>query len=273
MGGYLTFKIYKGNMRLFFVVLSSVLFLSACVSSETSVTTKNTGAGKANQFNPKAAAETRVKLALVYLRKNNMRQAKENLDKALEYQPNNADIYRIFAYYYQRVNEDKTAEQYYKKSLNIDSKNADTYNNYGTFLCKLERYKEAEDAFLTAIAQSSYTNVASTYENAAYCAEKANVIDKAIYYYQYALSHNPNKLYIYLSLAKLNIDKKDYSAARLNLFNFQKKSEVNAESLWQWIRLSYATGKGASLSKYAGLLLEEFPDSQHALDYLNHEYY
>jgi len=260
-------------MRLLSVVLFSILFLSACVSSETSVTTKNTGAGNATQFDPEGAAKTRVKLALVYLRKNNMQQAKENLDKALEYQPNDADIYRIFAYYYQRVNEDDTAEEYYLKSLQIDPKNADTYNNYGTFLCKLTRYKEAENAFLSAVEQSSYTAVANTYENAAICAEKAEATDKALFYYQYAISHNPNKSYINLSLAKLNIDKKEYKAARLNLFNYQKNSKTSAESLWQWIRLSYATQKGASLSKYAGQLLEQFPDSQRALDYLNHEYY
>jgi type IV pilus assembly protein PilF len=260
-------------MRLIFVVLSSILLLSACVSSETSITTQNTGAGIAIQFDPKGAAEIRVKLALVYLQKNNMQQAKENLDIALEYQPNNANVYRIFAYYYQRVNENKTAEEYYKKSLHIDSKNADTYNNYGTFLCELGRYKEAEKAFMTAIEQSTYTGVANTYENAAVCAEKAGATEKAIYYYQYALSHSPNKYYINLFLAKLNVDEQEYAAARLNLFNFQKKSKTNAESLWQWIRLSYATEKGASLSRYAGQLLEQFPDSERALDYLNHEYY
>ena len=134
-------------MRLFFVVLSSTLFLSACVSSETTVTTKNTGAAVKTTFDPKSAAETRVKLALVYLRKDDMQQAKENLDKALEYQPNNANIYRVYAYYSQRVNEDEDAEKYYKKSLSLDSKHPDTYNNFGTFLCRKERYEEAEKAF------------------------------------------------------------------------------------------------------------------------------
>lgn len=260
-------------MRLFIVILFSSLFLGGCVSSESTVTTKNSGSGGATQFDPKGASETRVKLALVYLRNNNMQAAKENLDKALEYQPNSANVFRIFAYYYQRVNENETAETYYKKSLRVDSKNADTYNNYGTFLCKLERYDEAEKAFLTAVDQTSYTSVANTYENAAVCAEKAKATDKALFYYQYALSHDPKKSYINLSLAKLNIDKKDFNTARLNLFNYQKQSETSAESLWQWIRLSYATEKGASLSKYAGELLEQFPDSQRALDYLNHEYY
>lgn len=260
-------------MRLLLVILPSILFLTACVSSETVVITKNSGAGSPTQFDPEGAAKTRVKLALSYLRNDHMQAAKENLDLALEYQPESADVYRVFAYYYQRVNEIKTAEEYYKKSLRLNPKNADTYNNYGAFLCQLARYEEAEKAFLDAVDQSYYANVANTYENAALCAEKAGHTEKAIFYYKYALSHNPNKTYLNLSLAKLNIDTKEYVAARLNLFNYQKKNKANAESLWQWIRLSYATEKGASLNKYAGQLLELFPDSQRALDYLNHEYY
>jgi type IV pilus assembly protein PilF len=260
-------------MRLLFIILSLSLFLGGCVTSETVVTTKNGGGGKPSEFDPKGAAETRVKLALLYMRDDHMQAAKENLDMAFEYQPNDSDVLRIFAYYYQRVNEIETAESYYKRSLRSDPKNADTYNNYGTFLCKLERYEEAEKAFLQAVDISTYANVANTYENAAVCAEKAQNLEKAVYYYEYALSHNPNKIYINLSLAKLNIDRKDYGAARLNLYKYQSKGKVSAESLWQWIRLSYATEKGASLSKYAGQLLEQFPDSKRALDYLNHEYY
>ncbi|MCG6200911.1 type IV pilus biogenesis/stability protein PilW [Psychromonas antarctica] len=260
-------------MRQPIVILSLILLLSACVSTETTVTTKNGGAGNKMAFDPQGAADTRVKLALLYLQKNNMEQAKQNLEKALEYQPKDANIYRIFAYYYQRVNENNKAEELYEKSLSIDNKNPDTYNNYGTFLCGLGRYEEADRAFLTAVKQATYTAVANTYENAGVCAEKAGLAEKALFYYQYALSHNPNKYYLNLSLAKLNISKKDYKTARLNLFNYQKNNKASAESLWQWIRLSYATEKNASLNKYAGTLLEQFPESQQALDYLNHEYY
>ncbi len=260
-------------MRQFIVIISLLLLLSACVATETTVKTKNSGAGNKMRFDPQAAAATRVKLALVYLQKNNMQMAKENIEKALQYQPNDADIYRVFAYYYQRVNEEEKAEALYKKSLSLDSNNPDTYNNYGTFLCKQGRYQEAEKAFLTALQQSSYSAVANTYENAGMCSEKARDADKAIYYYQYALSHNPNKSYLHLTLARLQISQKDYTAARLNLFNFQKNNKASAESLWQWIRLSYATEKNAALNKYAGKLLTEFPESQQALDYLNHDYY
>lgn len=259
-------------MRQAIVIVSFLLLLSACVSSATTVTTKSVGSGHKMAFDPQGAADTRIKLALLYLQKNNMQQAKENIEKALEYQPDDANIYRIFAYYYQRVNEENKAETLYKKSLALDSKNPDTYNNYGTFLCQQARYAEAEKAFLTALKQATYTAVANTYENAGTCSEKAGDADKAIFYYQYALSHNPNKSYLHLTLAKLSISNKDYAAARLHLFDFQKKNKESAESLWQWIRLSYATEKNAALNKFAGELLEKFPESQQSLDYLNHDY-
>lgn len=256
-----------------FVILFSLILLTACVSTETTVTNKNSGAGQNMTFDPKSASDTRIKLALLYLQKDNMQQAKENIEKAIEYQPNDAKIYRVFAYYYQRVNEQDKAEELYKKSLSLDSKNADTYNNYGTFLCKQGRYEEAEKAFLTAVEQSSYSSVANTYENAGVCAEKAEATDKALFYYEYALSHNPHKTYLNLSLAKLHLDKKEYKAARLNIFNYHKKNKKTAQSLWLLIRLSFQTDKSASLTKYAGQLLQQFPESQQALDYLNHEYY
>lgn len=260
-------------MHQLFVSILLLLFLSACTATETITTTKNATTGQKLAFDPKSAAEIRVKLAILYIENKQMQQAKENLEKALEYQPKDADIYRVFAYYYQKVNENDKAEQLYKKSLSLDRKNSDTYNNYGAFLCKQKRYEEAEKAFLTAIEQTSYTNVADTYENAGLCAEEIKHLDKALFYYQYALSHNPNKLYLNLFLAKINISQKNYREAQLNLFNYQKQNGHSAESLWQWIRLSYATEKSASLNKYAALLLEKFPESHQALDYLNHEYY
>lgn len=259
-------------MRQFIVIVSFLIFLSGCVSSETTVTKNNTGAGGKTKFDPKAAAEIRVKLAVGHLEKDNMQKAKENLEKALEYQPKSADIYRVFAYYYQRVNENEQAEELFKKSLSLDRENSKTYSVYGVFLCEQGRYEEADEAFLSAIKQTKFTGVANTYQNAGKCAEKSGSIEKAIKYYKFALSHNPKKTKLYVTIAKLNTDLKKYKDARLNLFSFQKNDEVSAESLWQWIRVSYKTQKSASFNRYAQKLLADFPDSEQALQYLNHDY-
>ena len=117
----------------------------------------------------------------------------------MKYQPQDASVNRIFAYYYQKVNESGNAEYYYKKALSLDQNNADTYNNYGAFLCREGRYEAAEQAFLKAIQQSTYIAVANTYENAGMCAEKSGKINKALHYYQSALSHAPKKVYLNLT--------------------------------------------------------------------------
>ena len=259
-------------MRFIFVIFLSVFFISGCVSSETTTTLNNPG-GQKMAFDPEGASDTRVKLALLYLENQQMQAAKENLDTALTYQPNSPKVHRIFAYYYEKVGENEKAETFYKKALSLDAESGDTYHNYATFLCGQGRYEEAEDAFLTAIKSPNYTRVARSYANAAICAEKANKLDKAIYYYGYALSHSPSNNEINLALAKLNINAKNYKDAVTNLFNFQKSSAATAESLWQWIRLSYATDKEASLSRYSEQLLQQFPNSPQALSYLNKEYY
>ena len=106
-------------MRFLFCILFATLLISACVSSETTTTLNNPNGLKV-EFNAEAAAETRIKLALLYFENKQIQQAKENLDKALQYQPNNANVFRIFAYYYQQVNDNNKAEEYYKKSIILD---------------------------------------------------------------------------------------------------------------------------------------------------------
>ncbi|MFT6926325.1 MAG: type IV pilus assembly protein PilF [Psychromonas sp.] len=260
-------------MRQTFVSILLLLVLSACTSSATTTTTRNSAVGQKMSLDKKSASAIRVKLALVYLENKQMQLAKVNLEKALSYQPEDANVYRVFAHYYEAVNEIEKAEKMYKKSLSLDRNNSETYDNYGTFLCQQKRYDEAENAFLTALSQNHHSNVADIYENAGLCVEQINQLDKALFYYQSSLSHNPNKLYLNLSLARINITQKNYKEAQLNLFNYQKPNGHSAESLWQWIRLSYVTGNDASLNKYAGILLETFPESHQALDYLNHGYY
>lgn len=259
-------------MRFMFLLVFTPIFISACVSSETTTTLNNPNGIKV-AFNKEAAVDTRIKLALLYLENKQMQQAKENLDKALFYQPNNARTFRILAYYFQLVNEDEKAEEYYNKSISVDPKNGDTYHNYGTFLCAKGQYNHADMLFLKAVNLPTYNRVAQTYQNAAVCAEENKKYKKAIRYVEHALSHDPNNINLSLFLAKLNINVKNYTAAKLNLFTFQRNAKPSAESLWQWIRLSYATGNEEDLLKHGEQLLKLFPETPQVLYYVNKKYY
>jgi type IV pilus assembly protein PilF len=67
------------------------MLLSGCVSQNDQSFGQN--------FDHLKAAKTRVSLGLTYLKNGNYRQAKFNLDKALEFAPRSADANFDMAYY------------------------------------------------------------------------------------------------------------------------------------------------------------------------------
>ena len=57
-----------------------------------------------------SAAESRLALALAYLRANNTQQAKLNLEMAAKLAPGKVEVEQAFAYFYQSVGEDDLAD-------------------------------------------------------------------------------------------------------------------------------------------------------------------
>ena len=136
-------------MKRFAVVGLMIVALAGC-STQSYI---ETSAGLSdNSVDKTAAARSRLALALKYIEIKNYQQAKINLDKAVHYEPNDADIYLAYAYYYQKVKEHKQAEKAYLHALNLAPNNGNTHNNFGVFLCGRARFDEAESEFLTAIA-------------------------------------------------------------------------------------------------------------------------
>ena len=92
------------------------------------------------KINQSQAAQSRLTLALKYIELKSYQDAKVNLDKAMNYDAENAAVYLGYAYYYQRVNESKQAESAYLKARELAPKDGNIRNNYGTFLCAQQKY-------------------------------------------------------------------------------------------------------------------------------------
>lgn len=135
------------------------LFLSACVAHNDTA-----------DFDKRQAAKARVELALGYLAQQNNQQAKQNLDKALAYAPDDYLVHSALAYFYQRQGDVANARKSYLKALDLDNKQGDVYNNYGTFLCGQGEFAAAYAQFNAALNTPNYYHQADTYENIALCA-------------------------------------------------------------------------------------------------------
>ncbi|TDQ59514.1 type IV pilus assembly protein PilF [Mesocricetibacter intestinalis] len=144
-------------------LISTALFsllVSACVSRQDA----------AFPFDRHQAAKSRVELALAYMQHQDYVQARINLDKALQYAPEDYLVHSAFAYYHQQQGETELAEQAYLNAIGKNNKRGDVLNNYGAFLCRQGKFATAYQRFEQALNTPGYYQRADTYENIALCA-------------------------------------------------------------------------------------------------------
>ncbi|MGR5192723.1 type IV pilus biogenesis/stability protein PilW [Vibrio rotiferianus] len=202
------------------------------------------------KVDPIAMAESRIALGLGYLENGNMIRAHDNLQQALSHAPQYYRTQLSMAHYYETVGEIDKAESMYKRSLRQHTKNGNVLNNYGTFLCKKGEYKQADKMFTRAIEQPYYYLIPASYENAAFCALKSQHPERAKYYFERAIDHDPHRPKSILQLAKLEIDDGEYTDARIRLMRFHQTYGVKKPSLQLLVELERAAGNEALKEKY-----------------------
>ncbi len=247
------------RLRISIVLIASFL-LAGCVSSGSTVSTKNT-------LNPKAS-DYNVQLGVGYLRQGNYDRAKQKLLLALQQNPNSSTANAAMAYFLEKTGDDSSAEDFYQKAISNAKDPGAAENNYGTFLCRRGRYKEAEVQFMKAVSDMNYIKPANAYENAGLCAMLIPNQTQAIDYFKQALQKNPNMATSILQLGEIYYSQHDYAQAYKYLESYLKNNEPTADSLWLGIRLSYQRGDYNSASSYGLLLKSQFPNSKQYQEYL-----
>ncbi|EKO3643949.1 type IV pilus biogenesis/stability protein PilW [Vibrio metschnikovii] len=227
----------------------SVLWLSGCVTM--------TEQGQAElRSTPIEMAESRIALGLGYLEQGNRVKARQSLQKALQHAPHYYRAQLSMAHYFEIVGENETAQQLYQTALREHPRNGNVLNNYGAFLCKQGEYSRADQYFMRAVEQPYYYLIPASYENAGFCALKSGDKQKAHYYFERSLNHDPNRARSILQLAKLEIDDDQFIPARLRLMKFHQQYGYQKTSLELLIELEKRSGNPALENKYQALLAE-----------------
>ncbi|QFI38941.1 type IV pilus biogenesis/stability protein PilW [Moritella marina ATCC 15381] len=256
-------------MKRFAVVGLMIAALAGC-SSQSYI---ETSSGLSDNFVDKnAAARSRLTLALKYIEIENYQEAKINLDKAVHYSPDNADIYLAYAYYYQKVKERQQAEKAYLYALDLAPGDGNIHNNFGVFLCGIARFDEAEVEFLAAIAVPSYNQIANSYENAGRCALESGDSEKALSYLESSLAYAPQNLDVRLSIAELNYMLADFAVAKQQLTKYESVSKATARSLWLGFKIAEKQNSSAVAEVYSRQLLAQFPLAFQTQKYITNDY-
>ncbi|MCG3723852.1 type IV pilus biogenesis/stability protein PilW [Vibrio cincinnatiensis] len=204
--------------------------------------------------NPIEIAESRIELGLGYLENGNRVKARQNLQIAIQHAPRYYRAQLSMAHYLETVGEHKAANEFYQNALRDNPRNGNVLNNYGTFLCKQGEYAKADQFFMRAVKQPYYYLIPASYENAAFCALKANDHTKAKDYFKRVLDHDPTRVNSLLQLAKLQMDDNELTQARIHLMKLHQQYGYQRASLQLLMELEQRAGNRALEKKYQSLL-------------------
>lgn len=242
---------------LFLVLLASVA-LQSCVS-------KN----GLSEKNSKDAALYNAQLGAGFLRKGELEQARDKLEKALKQDKNNALAHLVYGQLQHVVEEPEKARVHFKKAIDLEPDVASHRNSYGVFLCQVQDYSAAEKQFAIAANNKFYKTPEFSLDNAGVCMLDANELDKAEGYLRKALQINPTFANTYLHMAELLYKRERLTVADAYFQRFMSYGNDTAESLLLGIQINRDTGKSAEAEAYATRLLNEFPSSREAGEYLS----
>jgi type IV pilus assembly protein PilF len=225
------------------------LLLSGCIAGKPALGEKDN----------ESAAAYNLQLGIDYFRQGNLSLAKEKLDRSMNQNPKNAQIYVASGMLYDRLGETKKADQYFSKAAGLEPKDGDIINSYAVFLCRNGEYKKGEELAVRAATNPLYKTPEAAYLNAGNCAVDGKRPADAEKYLRSAVAIRPNFAPALLQLAQLEFKAGNYLPARGFLERFQQTTKPTSASLWLLVQVEYALGNTSVSADYARRLKRDFP--------------
>lgn len=240
------------------LVLAAVLVLQACA-----------GGGEKSAKKSQDAAQYNAQLGAQYLQRGELDHAREKLLKALEQNDKNALAHVTYAKLQFRVKQLAKADIHFKRALQLEPDDAEHRNSYGIYLCEVDKFDEAQKQFRAAADNPYYRTPEFALDNAGLCMLDAERLADAETYLREALRVNPQFANAYLHMADLMHRHKRLTVADAYFQRYNVYGNQSAESLWLGLKIRRDAGDLKGAETYAGQLLNQFPASHEAGEYLS----
>jgi type IV pilus assembly protein PilF len=217
------------------------------------------------QADREKAAAVNAELAITYLKQDNLRAAREKVDKALEQNPRSVEAHMTAGFVYDRLGEDKKAASHYDQAVKLAGKdNPDALNNAAVFECRKGDKKRGEELFLQAAVSPLYRTPEIAYLNAGNCARADGRPKDAERYFRQALARRPNMPDALLQLAFIQHEGGNNMQARAFVQRYHDAAPATAQSIWLGYSIERDQGDAVAAEEYARRLRMEFPTSVEA---------
>jgi type IV pilus assembly protein PilF len=243
------------------------LVLSLCAVIAAGCTTNN------NVTKPDLAraADINLEIGVDYLRKNDLKQAKEKIDKSIEQNPRSAKAQVIAGMLYDRLGDSGKADSHYQRAVSLEPDNPEIKNNYAVFQCQKKRYDRGEKLALEAAANPLYKTPEIAYLNAGNCARGGGNLQHAEDSYRRALAVKPRFSDALYQMAELEYQQKEYMSARGFLERYNEVGRTGPATLWLGVRIERSLGNKVQAQHYAQRLKIEYPTASQTQELLESE--
>ena len=234
----------------------AALFLAAAL---TSCATWTENAAKKDEL-----ANIHLQLGVRYLDMNKLEVAKDNLQLALEEEPNNAQAHNVYAFLYEKLNDYDQAKAQYEKALDLAPDDWSVQNNYGRFLCDRGDYEQGMALLTQAISTQLNDRQWLALTNAGRCQLAMKQTQSAKAYFKQALIMDNAYAPALLEMQKISYQGGEYWAAKAYLQRYLGVANHTSGTLWFGMQTERALGNTELAKEYQNLLLEKFPLSDEA---------
>jgi len=239
-----------------------LLLLTACSSEENTrddVSSPPTRAEQASRIN--------TELGAGYMRRGNYQLAQQKLQKAVAFNPGNAQALSTLAILHEQINEPDEARRYHHQAVKADPEDASVQNNYGAFLCKIGEYTQSEKHFLNAANNAFYQTPELALINAGRCIAQVEEYSRAEQHLRRALQIVPEKNDALLLLASIKYQQQEFMSARGFLQRYEAVAAPSRSSLTLGYRIESVLDNAEAASSYARQLESLYPGSTDTLEH------
>lgn len=212
----------------------------------------------------KGSSDVYLQLGVRYLSLNKLEIAKENLERALQIEPDNMQAHNALAFLYEKIERYPEAKSHYEAALRLAPEDLGVQNNYGRFLCEQGEYSAGMALLTKAISNLLNDRAWLAMTNAGICQMGMGQKQAAKIYFKQALHLNENYAPALLEMLKISYQNGEYWPAKGFLQRYQAAATPTSESLWYAMQTEQALGNETEAREYQKLLLEKFPFSKEA---------
>lgn len=210
------------------------------------------------------AGRINARLAMEYLKRDQLQVAQEKIVKALAQSPRDVNVQLSAGLVYERLRDTKQAEKHFRQAVKADPENPEAQNALGAFLCRNGEHRKGEEMFVKAAANPLYRTPFVAFTNAGVCARSSGDLELAERFLRQALTSQVDYPEMYAQLATVLHERGNDLQARAFVGRYLAVAPAAPGILLLGHKVEKALKDDDAAAAFSERLKKEFPESEQA---------